>query len=154
MNSYFCICAPTWDKLNIRECFLISLYAWRGPQEVDPTDLELPKLPKSTSSAIKNIFGQVCICIFVFLFFWTVLQPPKLKKKTVTWSGRILLRSKVDHLIGINSSIGSACCQNWDQPQPQPDRFEYSFTSTSKYHLNNLMVTWTWNTYLYRTIWI
>ena len=71
MNLYFCICAPTWDKLNIRECFLISLYAWRGPQEVDPTDLELPKLPKSTSSAIKNIFGQVRICVYVFMYLYS-----------------------------------------------------------------------------------
>ena len=79
---------------------------------MDPTDLELPKLPKSTSSAIKNIFGQVCICIFVFLFFLDCFAAATIEKKTVTWSGRILLRSKVDHLNGMNSSIGSACCQN------------------------------------------
>ena len=36
-------------KLNIGECLLISLYAWLPPERaVDPTDFELPKLPKST----------------------------------------------------------------------------------------------------------
>ena len=49
-----------WDKLNIRECFLISLYAW--PRWIPPTwidlhlpklgsDLDLPKLPKFQSES-------------------------------------------------------------------------------------------------------
>ena len=49
-----------WDNLNIRECFLISLYAW--PRWIPPTwidlhlpklgsDLDLPKLPKFQSES-------------------------------------------------------------------------------------------------------